>query len=380
MSQYIRIGKWRPREQTYSNRVVSNLLMNTSSTASTVVSSVPTQNVNSNIFKMRSRVSSNIAQKDGIFVHSAISNSELKNSSSTTQHTSSSSTTQHTSSSSTTQHTSSSSTTQHTSSSSTTQQTSSSSTTHRTSRLSTLQRMSRSPRTTFVHSLKSSSSLSSTSFSVRNRTAVNNRRRISEFPCDHISNSKLNHIVSQLKQQQSSLLKEWTSSHSSSLTRYTELNNMMIQREEEEIEKEKEESSESPMPSVDTSQNPLKTSLRKRIFSDSLISQREEEEKKRNERLEKLFQSLVFFSPNETVCDGCAEGSSTKQQNLPPAKGIHLYVEGKECKQLKNNVYYSEDSPLEITTIYVSMMNRINHLQQLLYRWHGSIRLFSLHF
>ena len=215
------------------------------------------------------------------------------------------------------------------------------------------------------HSLHSSPSTSPIKFRVRQRP------RYSEFPPDHIYNPSLKPLVETMKQKEASLLHAWAASHADALTHYIKLNQMMQEKEKLKELEEQKRPTEQPTTSPKNQLSALKMLWMKRSVAQPQESEPASKNEPRDERLEQLFQSQVYVSPNETVCDGCALRSSTKRADSLPNAGIRVWIGDAEQSNFKPKPHPSSHSAPELTMIYVSMMNRLEFIQQILYRWHG---------
>lgn len=226
------------------------------------------------------------------------------------------------------------------------------------------------------HTYPSSHRISSSSSSSSSRSKAvlfRSRALFSEFPADHIDTSDLQPIVARIKQKEAAVLEAWAADHPTALTRYKELSERM--RQKEEMEKLlAAQPTEAPTQSLPNRLSSLKQGFINRFPWRASQSPARSEVELKNERLEQLYRSLVFVSPNETICDGCMVPSSSKTVNKLPDEGIRLWVGDEEQPNRKpdeHSYYHSSETPLEITAIYVSMINRLDFLQQLLYRWRG---------
>ena len=174
-----------------------------------------------------------------------------------------------------------------------------------------------------------------------------------------------------MKEKEASALRAWAASHPDDLARYVQLNQTMSEKQKlKELEEEKRPT-EQPTARSKNPPNSLKRLWMRQKAQQPQESEPASTKEPRDERLEQLFQSLVHFSPNETVCDGCLMEPSSKRFNTSPNEGIRVWIGDEEQFSYKHNAYDSAHSPMEITAIYVSMMNRIEFIQQILYRWRG---------
>lgn len=225
----------------------------------------------------------------------------------------------------------------------------------------------------FLHSnpLKPTSTPYSSPSTSSNKFRARRRPRYSEFPPDHIYNPALEPLVETMKQKEASILHAWAASHADDLTHYIKLNQTMQEKEKLKELEEQKRPTEQPTTSPKSRLSALRTIWMKRSAAQARESEPASKNEPRDERLEELFQSQVYVSPNETVCDGCALRSSTKRVDFLPNEGIRVWIGDKEQPNFKHNSYDSSHSAMELTMIYVSMMNRLEFIQQILYRWHG---------
>lgn len=204
-----------------------------------------------------------------------------------------------------------------------------------------------------------------------NKFRVLRRPRYSEFPPDHIYNPALEPLVATMKRKEASILRAWAASHAADLTHYIQLNQTMLEKEKLKELEEKKRPTERPTERPKNQLSALKILWMKRSAAQLRESEPASKDEPRDERLEQLFRSQVHFSPNETVCDGCALRSSTKRFDSLPNEGIRVWVGDNEQRNFKHKSHNSSHSAMELTMIYVSMMNRLEFIQQILYRWHG---------
>ena len=224
----------------------------------------------------------------------------------------------------------------------------------------------------FLHSnpLKPTSTPHPSPSTSSNKFRARRRPRYSEFPPDHIYNPALEPLVETMKQKEASILHAWAASHADDLTHYIKLNQTIQEKEKLKELEEQKRPTEQPTTSPKSRMSALRTIWMKRSAAQARESEPASKNEPRDERLEELFQSQVYVSPNETVCDGCALRSSTKRVDFLPNEGIRVWIGDKEQPDFKPKSYDSSHSTMELTMIYVSMMNRLEFIQQILYRWH----------